>query len=146
RDGDAESRGGRRVVAFEACERALELDPRVAQVAAPNRDAGGEDLVVERRHQHLDTVRAHDTDAFEQVLLGQPGRGGRALRRTAGELVDELVQPGRTDGAGCGADDELPACQLHQAGRTSTSDESCCFRYRTTWLNVSGGATCSDRV
>ena len=44
------------------------------------------------------------------------------------------------------AGDELPTCQLHHAGLISTSEASSCFRYRTTWSNVSGGATCSDRV
>ena len=33
----------------------------------------------------------------------------RALRRAAGQLVDELVDAGRADGAGRGADDDLPA-------------------------------------
>src|SRR4051794_35618151 len=102
--------------------------------------------MVERRHQDLDAVGANDAAAVDQVLRGHRGRGGGGSRRATRDLVAELVEPSRADGAGRCADDELPACQLHQAGRTSTSDESSCFRYRTTWLNVSGGATCSESV
>ena len=136
----------RRVVGVEGRQHALELDARSGQVAATDGDARRHDLVVQGRHEHLDAVGAHDTHAFEQMLLGQLGRRGSALRRAAGELVDELVEAGRADGAGRSADDELPACEFHQAGRMSTSEESSCFRYRTTWLNVSGGATCSESV
>ena len=147
RDGHAEAGGRRRVVGIETREHALELDARRGQVAATDRDARRQDLVVQRRHEHLDPVRAHDADAFEQMLLGQLRRRRGALRRAAGELVDELVDACRADGAGRGADDELPACQFHQAaGRSSTSEASSCFKYRTTWLNVSGGATCSESV
>ena len=124
-------------------ERAL----RVAQVSAVDREASRQHAVVERRDEHLDLVRADDPDAVQQMLLRQVRGDDGTLRARAGELVDELVDPGRTDGAGRTADDELPTGELHQtSGLISTSDASSCFRYRTTWSNVSGGATCSDSV
>ena len=114
RHGHAEPGGRNCVVALDAGERALELDLRVAQIGAVDREPRGADLVVERRDEHLDVVRAHDAHPVEQVLLGQRRRRSGALRRAARELVDELVDAGGADRAGSGADDELLPCQLHQ--------------------------------
>ena len=80
RDGHAEAGRRRRVVGIESREHALELGARRGQVAATDRNARRHDLVVQGRHQHLDPVRAHDADAFEQMLLGQLLRRRGALR------------------------------------------------------------------
>jgi hypothetical protein len=107
----------------------LELRLRVAQIGAPGGDPRGEDLVMERRDEHLDALRVDDAHAVEQVLLGEQLRRVRALGRAAGELVDELVDTGRADGAGRRADDHLPPRELHQAlGLIRTSDASSCFK------------------
>ncbi len=75
RDGHPEAGRRRRVVALEPGEQLLELALGAAR--GPPRSAvtcRGEDLVVERRHEHLDVVGVHDPDAVEQMLLGQrPG-------------------------------------------------------------------------
>ena len=52
-----------------------------------------------------------------------------ALRAASRELIDELVDPGRADGPGRGADDELPPRQPHSfAGMISWSEPSSCLR------------------
>ena len=129
-------------------EQRLELALGVTHVARRRRQPRRHHLVVERRHEHLDPVRVDDPDPVEEVLLAERRRGVRAPRRSAGQLVDELVDPARTDGAGDRADHRLPPRQLHQLalGRKRTSDASSRFKYWRTFWPVSGGATCSDSV
>ena len=69
RDGDAEPGGRRRVVGVEPGEQVLERAARVGEVAAVDEEARRHDLVVQRRHEHLDPVLAHDADALEEMLL-----------------------------------------------------------------------------
>ena len=65
-----------------------------AEVGPVGADGRGEDLVVQRRHEHEDAVRGDDADAVEQVLLRQRLRvRGPRRSRAARELVDELVDP-----------------------------------------------------
>ena len=58
------------------------------------------------------------------MLLGRAAAPPAArVGELPAELVDELVDAGRADGAGSGAGEHLPPCQLHQAaGLISTSD------------------------
>ena len=77
---------------------------------------------MQRRHEHLDAFRVDDAHAVEQVLLREDLRRRRTLGRAAGELVDQLVDPGRADCAGRSADDHLPPGELHQAGLITTSE------------------------
>jgi hypothetical protein len=113
--GDGHAKPGRRgrVVAVEPVEDRRELALRGPGLAARRRDARGHDLVVERRHQHLDAVRVDDADAVEEVLLGQRLGRLRALRRAADKLVDELVDAARGGDAGDRADDRLATRELH---------------------------------
>ena len=110
--------------------------------------ARGQRRVVERRHEHLDRCpSARPGSPSSRCCSGSVRRRRGAFRRRAGELVDELVDPGCADCAGSAAGDELPAGELHQtAGLISTSDASSCFRYRTTCRWSSGGARCSESV
>jgi hypothetical protein len=88
------------------------LRPRTADVAAA--DVRRDQLVVTRRHDHLDVVVEDDRHRVEQVLLvGTVEQRRRALRRLPTQLIDELVDPARGDCARRGAREHLSARQAH---------------------------------
>ena len=72
---------------------------------------GGDDLVVERRHDDLDPVVDDHLRPAEDVLLGRENARALALGR-GGEAVDELVDP-RCAERRRAARDELPPGQAH---------------------------------
>jgi hypothetical protein len=127
-DRDAEAGGRHRVVGLERAERGLE---RAAGVALRRglrlrQHSGGDDPVMERRHDHLHAVVAHDREAGEDVLLD--GRGAdRAADRSFREAVEQPVQPGRVEGGRAQAGRELLPRQPHRpsglvgAGRAGAS-------------------------
>ena len=86
-----------------------ELLLRVGEPRAVDGEPRGLDLVVQRRHEHLDAVRLDDPDAVEQVLLRQCRDGGRPFRGAVRQLVDELVQAARADSARGGAGEQPAA-------------------------------------
>ena len=113
-DRDAEPGRRRRIAPVEVGERLLELALRLEQVA--RLDRGRDDLVVERRHDHLGAVVAHDAHAAEQMLLRAERRRGRALGRRS-ELVDGLVDAGGSEHPRRGgADDDLSPREPHADG------------------------------
>ena len=148
-DRDAEPRRSRLVVVVELRENVLERGLGVLQSGPVGREPRRHHLVVERRHEHLDVVLGHDLDALEQVLLGKLRRGRcRPRRRRGGELVDELVDPHRSERARGGARYDLAPGRAHveRDGAISTSESSSCLRYAMTFLKFSGGARCSESV
>ena len=99
------------------------------QIRAVGDDARREDLVMERRNEHLHAVALDDLDAVEQMLLGEPRPPGRPGGRAAAQLIDELVDAARADDTDHSTGKHLPPCQLHQtAGLIRTSDFSSCLR------------------
>ena len=121
--------GGRRIVIrIEPGEQMFELTLGSLKIRAACSDVRRQDLVMEWRDEHLDALRVDDPHAVEQMLLGKQPSPGQPLGRAAGELVDQLVDPGRADCAGRCADDHLPSRQLHQAGLIRTSEASSRFR------------------
>ena len=119
RDGDVQAARLRRELVLEAKERGLELvaslPQRRGRLVDP--DGRGDDLVVERRHEHLDAVVDHLVER-DDVLLGA---GGAPPRKPAGllaEAVDELVDPGAAERdaerRARAAHHELAAGQLHR--------------------------------
>jgi hypothetical protein len=117
RDGDAEACGCRVVAAFEPGERLLELGLRRSQLgfAAPGLELEGDDLVVERRHEHLDVVVDDLADAQQHMLLRrQCGHACRRPRRSAREPVDKPVEVRSAERARGHASQELPSTQARQ--------------------------------
>ena len=129
--------------ALELDERPLEHRMRIDEIGAIHRDAGRDDLVMERRNLDRNVVVRHGPHAVENMLLRRQRAGGVARWRRAGELVDELVRTGRTERAHRRARENLPPRELHAAGWTRTSERRMRVTFRFTCLNVYGGATCS---
>ena len=126
----------RRVVGVELREHLLERGLRILQVSPIDRQPRGDDLVVERRDEHLDLVLADDADPIEQMLLRRRRSDRRPLRgRAARQPVDELVDPGGAHHPDGGARENLPAGRAHVEwdGAISTSDRSSRFRYETSF-------------
>ena len=113
-DGDTQSCGRLLEPCIEVGERVLEGRACVGERGNTllHAEPRGDDLMMERRHEHLDVVVRHDADAVEEVLLGwaRPGRdASRRARHPVGELVDARC---RERGAR-GASDELLPGQAH---------------------------------
>src|SRR5262249_36811528 len=85
-----------------------------------SRHARRHDLVVKRRHEHLDAVVTDDLDAVEQMLL-RLERAARPRRSVAGELVDELVDTGSTERDGGATGDESATADLHAITSSETA-------------------------
>ena len=84
----------------------------------------GDDLVVERRHEHLDAVVERDSNSVQKVLLGD-GRPRRHPRRRCAQLVDQLVDAGGGERRrGGGSADELLPGQPH--ARPGAADARAC--------------------
>ncbi len=133
-DEDAEPGRGSGIAPVEVRQRLLELGLRCGKVLGLDR--GGDDLVVERGHDHLGSVVAHDLLAAEQVLLRAERHRGRAVGR-ARELVDGLVDAGSAEHpGGRSADHDLFAGELHAVGLIRTRWFSSSFRYATTFVVV----------
>ena len=98
---------------------------------------------MKRRHGDLDAVVRDRAHSVEHVLLGRQRPGGRARRRRARELVDELVRARRTESADSRAGENLLAGELHADGGTRTRLRSKRVTFRLTCANENGGATCS---
>ena len=97
--------GDRRVVPLELRERALESPPaRRARSRPVAAHARGDDLVVERRHEHLHALRRSTTRTpSRRCCSAAAGARVRARSAIAREAVDELVEPRGPGCAGCGA-------------------------------------------
>src|SRR5581483_1035547 len=125
----------RRVVVLEPRKHALDLLLCVAERRRMRvgLDADGHELVMQRRDEHLHAVLPHELDAVEQVLLRQQPPG-RPPRRGAGEVVDELVDAGSTEGGGGAAGEETATGELHvlRFGLISTGELSSRWMYCTT--------------
>jgi hypothetical protein len=117
---DSEARGRRREPSLEIGESRLERPLCIGEIRAIHAHAGGDDLVMERRHRHLDVVVRHRLHAVEHVLLRRKRTGRAAIGRRAGEPVDELVGAGHAKRAGRRTREDLAPRELHAAGRTST--------------------------
>ena len=70
-----------------------------------NRQRRGDDLAVQRRHEHLDAF-ALDAPQMEEVLFRWHGAGDRSCGSRR-QLVDELVDAGAAERGGGGAPEEL---------------------------------------
>ena len=128
---DPEPGGRCRVPRFEVGERVLQRSARAVEVV--RRHSGGDDGVVERRHEHFGAVVGDHLDAVEQVLLGRQRRGGRGPRGRPAVPLDERVDPGRACDRARSPGERLTARQPHQVvGRTSTSPFSMRFMLATT--------------
>ena len=120
RDRDAEPGGSAGTRASSVCERLLELVLRSAQVV--DVDRRGDDLAVQRRHEHLDALALRRSRRSKTCCSGgqSAGRDGRAPARRA-EPVDELVDAGAAERGGRRAPEEATPREAHQLwGRTST--------------------------
>ena len=107
-----------------------------------------DDLMVERRNEHLDAVVERDTDPIQEMLLGSDGPG-RDPHRRCSQLVDELVDAGRGERRRCGgaADELLPGQPHARSGAAAVrAPRVIRSRWAMTCSYVYGGATCSEIV
>ena len=140
RYGDAEPGRIGRVGGVELAQCLFEIVLRGAEIVHGQRR--GDDLAVQRRHDHLDPF-ALDAAQVEDMLLGRHGAGDRA-RRSGRQLVDELVDARAAERGGGRAPEKTTPREPHQpSGRTSTSPASNRSRFFTTWRYVYGLITCS---
>ena len=148
-NGDAETGRSRLELALQPAKCGLELLTRLPELGCglPYPQLCSRDLVVERRHEHLDVVVAHDSDAVQDVLLGLQDSAYAPLR-CGREPIDELVDAGNRETTGCSAAEELLPGQTHYyaEGCTRTSPRIMRSRLATTSACVYGATTCSLRV
>ena len=128
RDGHADPGRRRREAGVEVGERVFELALGAHQVGRAH--FRGDELVVERRHEHRDAVVVDDAEV-EQVLLRRQAERVRSRRRR-GEPIDRLVDPGRGQRSGRRAGEQPSTRVPHERGETTVSERSIRLRSATT--------------